>query len=218
MTRSASALMMRSQRGGAMDDLEAAQRVRAILMEGVRVKQAFMEGPVARVVSAARAIVVSLRAGGKLLIFGNGGSAADAQHIAAEFVNRFSINRAPLAAIALTTDTSVLTSISNDEDFKEVFARQVRALGKPGDVAWGITTSGRSPNVLRGLQQAKRRGMVTIGLTGGTGGEVGSLVDHWIHVDCPVTARVQEVHIVVGHILYELVEEELAGMEKLEQA
>lgn len=201
-----------------MDDLEAAQRVRAILMEGIRVKQAFMEAPVDRVVSAARAIVVSLRAGGKLLIFGNGGSAADAQHIAAEFVNRFSVNRAPLAAIALTTDTSVLTSIANDEDFKEVFARQVRALGKPGDVAWGITTSGRSPNVLRGLQQAKRGGMVTIGLTGGTGGEVGSMVDHWIHVASPVTARVQELHITVGHILCELVEEELAGMGKLEQA
>lgn len=197
-----------------MDGKRAVERVRSILTESIRIKRAFMEGPLEGVVGAVEAIVETLLAGRKLLIFGNGGSAADAQHIAAEFVNRFLMPREPLAALALTTDTSVLTSIANDEDFREVFAKQVRALGNPGDVAWGITTSGKSPNVVRGIEEARRGGLVTIGLTGGTGGEVAALVDHWIHVGHAVAARVQEVHITVGHIICELVEEELAARRK----
>lgn len=189
---------------------ERLDKVRAILKGSIEAKQAFLEGPLEAVVAAANAIVKSLRAGGKLLVFGNGGSAADAQHLAAEFVNKFLRPRSALAALALTTDTSVLTSIANDDDFKEIFARQIGALGRPGDVALGLTTSGRSPNVLRGLEEARKRGLVTVGLTGRDGTLIRELLDHWIPVESAQTPRVQEVHITVGHILCELVEEQLA--------
>ncbi len=158
------------------------------------------------VVAAARLLADTLRAGGKILLFGNGGSAADAQHLAAEFVNRFQVERPPLAALALTTDTSVLTSIANDYDFVQVFAKQVRALGRPGDVAWGISTSGSSANVVRGLEAAREQGLRTLALSGGDGGPVADRADLAIVVPSRNTPRIQEVHIMVGHVLCDLVD------------
>ncbi len=143
----------------------------------------------------------SVRQGGKLLFFGNGGSAADAQHIAAELVIRYKTDRKAIAAIALTTDTSTLTACGNDLGFDALFERQVEALGRPGDVAIGISTSGKSPNVLRGLRQARSIGLKTVGLTGGSGGEMGAICDSMIIVPSSVTARIQEMHITVGHML-----------------
>jgi D-sedoheptulose 7-phosphate isomerase len=143
----------------------------------------------------------SVRQGGKLLFFGNGGSAADAQHIAAELVVRYKTDRKAIAAIALTTDTSTLTACGNDMGFDALFERQIEALGRPGDVAVGISTSGKSPNVLRGLRQARQDGLKTIGLAGGTGGEMGPICDSMITVPSPITARIQEMHITIGHML-----------------
>lgn len=151
-------------------------------------------------------IVAAFKAGNKVLLFGNGGSAADAQHIAAEFVNRFLIERPPLPAIALTTDTSVLTSISNDYGFSEVFAKQIKALGKEGDVAIGISTSGTSVNVLKGIKVAKEMGLKTVALVGGEGGELAKLADLALVVDSTSTPRIQEVHITIGHIICEIVD------------
>ena len=156
---------------------------------------------------AAQAIAEALGAGGKLLAFGNGGSAADAQHLAAELVGRFQKERAAIPAIALTVDTSVLTSVANDYSFKQVFARQVQALGRPGDVAIGISTSGESPNVLLALQVAKGRGMRTIALTGRDGGSVGRAADIHVNVPDQSTARVQEVHRTLIHVICEVIEE-----------
>jgi D-sedoheptulose 7-phosphate isomerase len=143
----------------------------------------------------------SVRQGGKLLFFGNGGSAADAQHIAAELVVRYKKDRKAIAAIALTTDTSTLTACANDMGYDALFERQIEALGRPGDVAIGISTSGKSPNVLRGLRQARSGGLKTVGLAGGTGGEMHDLCDSMITVPSPVTARIQEMHITIGHML-----------------
>jgi D-sedoheptulose 7-phosphate isomerase len=143
----------------------------------------------------------SVRQGGKLLFFGNGGSAADAQHIAAELVVRYKSDRKAIAAIALTTDTSTLTACGNDLGFDALFERQIEALGRPGDVAIGISTSGKSPNVLRGLRQARSAGLKTVGLAGGTGGEMGATCDSMIIVPSAVTARIQEMHITIGHML-----------------
>ena len=156
---------------------------------------------------AAQAISDALKAGGKLLVFGNGGSASDAQHMSAELVGRFQRERAALAAIALTTDTSVLTSIANDYSYKQVFARQVEALGRRGDVAFGISTSGESPNVVLALQVARARGLKTIALTGRDGGSVGSAAE--IHVNVPDQngPRVQEVHRTLIHVMCEVIEE-----------
>ncbi|MFZ2089693.1 MAG: D-sedoheptulose 7-phosphate isomerase, partial [Desulfobaccales bacterium] len=147
-----------------------------------------------------------LTGGGKILLFGNGGSAADAQHIAAEFVNRFKIERPPLAALALTTDTSILTSIANDYDFIEVFAKQVRALGRPGDAAVGLSTSGNSGNVVRALEAAREMGLNTLALSGGKGGPVAAAAEMAIVVPSANTPRVQEVHITIGHVLCDLVD------------
>jgi D-sedoheptulose 7-phosphate isomerase len=143
----------------------------------------------------------SVSQGGKLLFFGNGGSAADAQHIAAELVIRYKKDRKAIAAIALTTDTSTLTACGNDLGFDALFERQIEALGRPGDVAIGISTSGKSPNVLRGLRQARKGGLKTVGLSGGTGGELAAICDALIVVPSPVTARIQEMHITIGHML-----------------
>jgi phosphoheptose isomerase len=158
------------------------------------------------VLDAAAAIVSALAAGGKLLVFGNGGSAADAQHVAAELVGRFTRERVALAALALTTDTSVLTSVANDYAFERVFARQVEALGRPGDVALGISTSGASPNVVAALEAARALGMQTIALTGGDGGAVGQLAAIHLNVPSAVTARVQEVHRTLLHVVCDIVE------------
>ena len=156
--------------------------------------------------SAAAAIVASLRSGGKLLVFGNGGSAADAQHVAAELVGRFQREREGLAAVALTTDTSLLTSVGNDYGFERLFARQVEALGRRGDVALGITTSGASPNVMAGLEAARARGVITVALTGRDGGAIGRAAEIHVNVPSESTPRVQEVHRTLLHVLCDLVE------------
>jgi D-sedoheptulose 7-phosphate isomerase len=182
----------------------------ARLTEAVTDARRLMERLVAEqgevVVVAARLLAETLQAGGKILIFGNGGSAADAQHIAAEFVNRFQVERPPLAALALTTDTSVLTSIANDYTFTEVFAKQVRALGRPGDVAWGISTSGSSPNVVAALEAARELGLKTLALSGGEGGPVAARAEVAIIVPSRNTPRIQEAHITVEHVLCDLVD------------
>ena len=155
---------------------------------------------------AVAAIVAALRGGGKVLVFGNGGSASDAQHFAAELVGRFACERRALAAIALTTDTSVLTSVANDYAFERVFARQVEAIGRRGDIAFGISTSGESPNVVAGLEVARARGIDTIALTGCDGGAVGRAAAIHLNVASSATARVQEVHRTLLHVVCELVE------------
>ena len=173
------------------------------LKEGADLRLKMAETMPAEIATAATAIAEAFKAGRKLLLFGNGGSAADAQHIAAEFMNRFLIERPPLPAIALTTDTSVLTSIANDYAFDEIFSKQVKALGKKGDVALGITTSGSSGNVLKALRAAKKLGMTTIALTG-EGGKAASLADIALQIPSRSTPRIQEAHIVIGHILCDL--------------
>jgi len=161
--------------------------------------------------AVAAACVASLKAGGKVLLAGNGGSAADAQHVAGEFVSRFAFDRPGLPAIALTTDTSVLTAIGNDYGYERVFERQVQALGVRGDVFFGITTSGRSPNVLRALEQARAKGLVTVGMTGNRGGPIHDLCDHVLAVPSPDTPRIQEGHIVLAHTVCLIVERRMFG-------
>ena len=151
----------------------------------------------------------SLRAGGKLMFFGNGGSAADAQHLATEFVVRYKRNRAPIAALALTTDTSALTAIGNDLGFDEAFARQIAALGRKGDVAIGISTSGTSPNIVKGLEQARAMGLVAAALGGRGGGKMKGLADPLLIVPSDTTARIQEMHIMLGQMLCGALEREL---------
>lgn len=158
------------------------------------------------VLDAAAAIVESFRNGSTLLLFGNGGSASDAQHVAAEFVGRFQRERPALPSIALTSDTSVLTSVANDSGYDRVFVRQVEALGRPGDVAFGISTSGGSPNVLAALDAARSKGLKTIALTGNDGGDVGKAAAIHINVPARSTARVQEVHRTLLHIICDIVE------------
>ena len=187
------------------------QIVEAARSEHHRVVDAFLDRHAADLLTLARWCTDALRAGGKILLFGNGGSAADAQHLAAEFVNRFDRDRPALAAIALATDGSVLTSIGNDASFEAVFARQIEALGRPGDVAIGITTSGNSPNVLAGLRTARRLGLKTASLLGRDGGAAASAADLRLIVPGEATARIQEVHILAGHLLCRFVEELLAG-------
>jgi len=162
------------------------------------------------IVDAAALIAQCLRSGGKLLFFGNGGSAADAQHLAAEFVGRFRIERQALPAIALTTDSSILTAVGNDYGFEQIFTRQVQALGRPGDVAIGISTSGNSANVISAIKQAAQQDLKTIGLAGKDGGSLAKAVDVSIVVASANVARVQECHITIGHILCELAENGLS--------
>ncbi len=169
-----------------------------------------MTANAAAVATASAAIAAALRQGHTVLVFGNGGSAADAQHFTAELVGRYERERRAWPAIALTTDTSALTAIGNDYGFERVFARQVEALGRSGDVAMGITTSGNSPNVLRGLEAANERGLVTIALTG-RGGAAANIARHHIAVQETRTSRVQEVHATVLHVMCDLVEQELHG-------
>ena len=183
-----------------MDDV-----ILEILEDSLAVKRNAIEENIALINTASRKLSECLRAGHKILIFGNGGSAADAQHIAAEFVNRFRIERPPLAAIALTTDTSALTAIGNDYHFDQVFSKQVQALGKKDDIAWGISTSGNSPNVVLALEAAKEMGIYTLGMTG-IGGKMADLADLTFKVASDVTARIQETHITIAHILCELVD------------
>jgi len=180
----------------------------SILEAGITAKRSCVESNVDNIIKAADMFTACLAAGGKVLIFGNGGSAADAQHLAAEFINRFQIERPPLAAIALTTDTSVLTSIGNDYHFDDIFSKQIEALGKKKDIAWGLSTSGNSPNVVKAVKIAQKMGIATIGMTG-RGGELAECADLVLAVDSDNTARVQETHITLGHILCELMERKL---------
>jgi D-sedoheptulose 7-phosphate isomerase len=184
--------------------------VKSTLADASALHQRMMNADHQPIVDAAAAIVHALQRGGTLLIFGNGGSAADAQHVASELVNRFQRERQALAAVALTADTSVLTSISNDDAFARVFARQVEALGRPGDVAFGITTSGASDNIVAALETARSRGLQTIALTGRDGGAAGRAAAIHINVPSDVTARVQEVHRTLLHVICDLVEQAFA--------
>lgn len=189
--------------------------IRQRIHEGIEAKMKFAEDHLLVLIHLVEVICESLEKGNKILLFGNGGSAADAQHLAAEFVNRLLIERPPLPAIALTTDSSVLTSISNDEAFSEIFRKQIKALGKEGDIAWGISTSGRSKNVVNGLMEAKQRRMITIGMTGMDGGKIRPMVDFSLHVDCVSVPRIQEVQITAGHLICELVDFRISrGTEK----
>ena len=178
--------------------------------ESVRVKQAFLRDNLETLTRVIDAIVAAFQRGNKLLLFGNGGSAADAQHIAAEFTNRFRIERPPLPALALTTDTSALTAIANDYDYAQVFVKQLQALGKAGDIALAISTSGNSPNVLAAVETCKKLNITTVGLTGGSGGKMAGQVDHMLCVSASRdTARIQETHILIDHVICELVDHKL---------
>lgn len=184
----------------------AAERIR----ESVAATQRLLADEHIRAISASTGLLVdALRAGRKLLLFGNGGSAADAQHIAGEFVGRFLLERRALPAIALSADTASITAIGNDYGFSRVFARQVEALGTSGDVAWGISTSGESENVVAGLAMAREMGLGTIGLTGSAGGRVAAAGDVSIRAPADQTPRIQECHLLVAHVICELVEIEL---------
>ena len=190
------------------------ERIQKIARESIEAKRAFFDSHSDKVARAAQVIIDSIQSGGKVLIFGNGGSAADAQHIAAELVNRLNYDRPPIAAIALTTDTSILTSVGNDSSFDELFERQLRALGRAGDVAIAISTSGNSPNVLRAVDAARGLGIKTVGLAGRSGGRLAAAVDVALVVETESTQRVQETHITIGHILCEMIEDALFTREK----
>jgi D-sedoheptulose 7-phosphate isomerase len=185
-------------------------RAQAHLVESARATERAADACIDQIVAAAELITAAYRTGGKLLLFGNGGSAADCQHVATELVGRLSrdLIRPGLPAIALTTDSSFLTAYANDEGFQEVFARQVQALGRPGDVALGISTSGESPNVVRGLEAARLGGLATIALTGPRG-LVAERVDVAILVPSEQTQHVQEAHLAIEHVLCDLVERAL---------
>ncbi|MGD9817867.1 MAG: SIS domain-containing protein [Desulfomonilaceae bacterium] len=186
--------------------------VEDIINESIRVKQSLTPVDIATVRDMAREIAAAFETNHRIFIFGNGGSAADAQHIAAEFVNRFQINRRPLPAIALTVDSSILTSIANDSSYEDTFIRQLQALGAPGDIALGISTSGNSPNILKGLRWAHSNGLQTFGWTGASSSEMDTCCDLILHAPSKVTARIQECHITLGHAICALVDEMLFGI------
>lgn len=179
-----------------------------ILKESIKAKENFVERHLELIIKGTEVLSECIASGHKILIFGNGGSAADSQHIAAEFVNRFMVERSPLPAIALTTDTSIITAIGNDYGFDQIFSKQVEALGKKGDVAIGISTSGNSKNVIKAVKEANKAGLITMALTG-RGGELAECADIIYRVESDSTGRIQEVHITLGHILCELVERTL---------
>jgi len=186
--------------------------IRNAFDESAAVKKRFLEESLDALAAVVGLVSERFLAGNKLLLFGNGGSAADAQHIAAEFVNRFLLERPPLPAIALTTDSSILTSVSNDYGYADIFAKQVKALGREGDVAIGISTSGNSPNVLRAIDVCRKQKIHTIGLTGGDGGKLAARVDHHLCVaGSKSTPRIQETHILIGHVICEMVDQKLFG-------
>jgi len=178
--------------------------------ESVLAKKAFLKENLNSLVTVINLLAAAFSNGKKFLLFGNGGSAADAQHIAAEFVNRFRIERRPLPALALTTDTSAITSIANDYDYKDIFAKQVKALGKEGDIALAISTSGNAENVLAAVDACKELKIISVGLTGGDGGKLAKRADYLLCVsEGKNTARVQETHILVGHVICEMVDQKL---------
>ena len=179
--------------------------------ESADVKRRFVTEYADRIVLVAQLLIRAIQEGQKVLLFGNGGSSTDASHIAAEFVGRYHRDRAPYPAIALATDMAAVTCIGNDYGYDEIFSRQVRAHGRKGDVAIAISTSGNSPNVLKAVAAAREGGLITIGWTGGKGGKLAGLVDHAFIVPSTVTARIQESHITLGHVLCELIDASLIG-------
>jgi D-sedoheptulose 7-phosphate isomerase len=185
-------------------------RIRQIATDSIALKRQFFDQQAARLLAVGQRIAACVRAGGKILAFGNGGSAADAQHLVGELVVRFRRDRVALPALALTTDASVVTAMANDLGFERVFSRQVEALGRAGDVAIGISTSGQSANVVAALEAARAQKLLTVGLTGQGGGRVAAVVDELLAVPHTDTARVQEVHAMIVHLLCEIVEEEAA--------
>ena len=185
--------------------------VRAAAADSAALQQQYFAANAGFIVTVGHRIADALRSGGKVLTFGNGGSAADAQHFAAELVGRYLKDRPAWPAIALTTDTSILTAVANDLGYDAVFRRQVEALGRPGDVAIGISASGRSPNVVAALATAREMKLITIAMTGQGGGKLAGQVDYLIGVPHPATPRIQEVHGLVIHVLCEIVEEAIAG-------
>jgi D-sedoheptulose 7-phosphate isomerase len=191
--------------------LPAEQMIRQAFQNSIEVKTELLERHISIITRLSKLLTNALRAGRKLVLFGNGGSAADAQHIAAELVNRFQIDRDTLAAIALTTDTSILTSVGNDRAFDQLFSRQVRALVHKDDIVAGISTSGSSSNVINGIIAAKEKEAITIGFTGRSGGELKDLVDICCRVPSDSTPRIQETQIVIWHALCEVVEQEIFG-------
>jgi D-sedoheptulose 7-phosphate isomerase len=186
--------------------------IRQAVAESLELKKSFFRDNEEVIARVAKEICLALENGCKILLYGNGGSAADAQHIAAEFVGRFQRERRPLPAIALTTDTSILTAVGNDYGFDQIFARQVRALGRKGDIAVAISTSGNSPDVLTATGAAEEMGLVTIGLTGRNGGKLSSKVRYHLNVRHELPARIQEIHMMIGHILCQLTDENLKGL------
>jgi len=185
--------------------------IEASLEQSIAAKQQFAALYSDRIIALVELLAETFTQGGKVLIFGNGGSAADAQHMAAEFVNRFLIDRPPLAAMALTTDSSIITSIGNDFSFDDIFAKQITALGREGDVALGISTSGNSANVVLAMETALRQGMKTVALTGEGGGRIGEMAELVLAVPSKKTPVIQEVHLWLEHLVCQLVDELLFG-------
>ena len=179
--------------------------------DSAQVKVKFARENADKIIEVVQVIAQAFREGRKVILFGNGGSATDASHIAAEFMNRFLIERPPLPAIALNSDAALLTCISNDYDFSQVYSKQLTALGHEGDIVIGISTSGNSPNVLKAIETAKKNGMKTVILTGGTGGKMAGLADYAFIVPTKSTPRIQETHITLGHTICQMVDEELFG-------
>jgi len=187
------------------------ERIKDILLESIQVKEEILRNQIDAIYEIAHLMIDCLKKDGKVIVFGNGGSASDSQHIAAELVGRFKKDRSALAGIALTTNTSVLTSLANDYGFDVVFARQIEALGKKNDVVLGISTSGKAKNVALGIKQAKKMGIKTVALSGGDGGDIVKLADVSLLVPSKVTARIQEAHITIAHIICEMIEQELCS-------
>ena len=190
------------------------EKIKDILLESIQVKEEILRNQIESIVEISQLMIDCLRKGGKVIVFGNGGSASDSQHIAAELVGRFKKDRSALAGIALTTNTSILTSLANDYGYDVVFSRQVEALGKKNDVVLGISTSGKAKNVALGIKQAKKMGIKTVALSGGDGGDIVKLADVSLLVPSKITARIQEAHITIAHIICEMIEQELCQEQK----
>jgi D-sedoheptulose 7-phosphate isomerase len=185
-------------------------KIKDLLLESIQVKEDLLRTRIDDIIDIANLVIDCLKKGGKVMLFGNGGSASDSQHIAAELVGRFKKDRNAMAAIALTTNTSILTSLANDYGYEVVFAKQIEALGQKNDLAIGISTSGKAKNVAAAIKQAKKMGLKTVALTGGDGGELAKLADVSLMVPSSVTARIQESHITIGHIICEMAEDALS--------
>lgn len=184
-------------------------KIRDILLENIHLKEEIIQKNIGQIIQITEMIINCLKKGGKVILFGNGGSAADSQHIAAELVGRFKKDRGSLSAIALTTNTSILTALANDYGYDTVFSKQIESLARKEDIAIGISTSGKAKNVLKGINEARGKGLKTVCLTGKDGGDLAKISDISIIVPSGVTARIQEAHITIGHIICELIEDSL---------